>query len=558
MRWIGWALAVAWLLPRPADAQVADALYADARAIVVELVESEAARVLVPQIVCRLDPSVHLYYGRTLQRVYTRQFGDVGPVVVGDTAALLRDATLRALVPDGEVAPTPAALMTHAARRIAGASPDPFDNCVAGLRDQPDLLAPAVLRSLYGDPAPTALYRRRCAAPAPDDTAACEVAEAVAQGVVGNAAAARLRVMRAVAISATRSPQQPPDPTRLAVVMGLLNGDQPTADALDALSPPEQARARTLAYALRAALQPGTPADDILASLTTLLATACQLGEPADPRLCSPAARPRLDALDALLAAASRGELAGVANHLIAADVDLTGALARDQASRIGDTAAGEDPEERARFHRVFTRFLLAIVRYALAGRDGAAPPASAREAFRSAAVDALRTAGFGVSGIDRPTFADWAAYVWLPQPTVRAGVSRSFLQGERDGLRTVIGLDLINLKARLWYTEQVYLAVNLSLLDPLAPLAEYVYRSNGTYLDPYAIWFNAISPRLQLFMGVPAWSRRLVGTIDLGVRPCVVERTVDDERALVELAYGCWPGDGRNVEAGVGVKYLF
>lgn len=162
------------------------------------------------------------------------------------------------------------------------------------------------------------------------------------------------------------------------------------------------------------------------------------------------------------------------------------------------------------RTDRPHERFFISLAAYVLDASDGDAQ-AMTRSAFRAAAKDLLlRAERRGVPRAD-----DRLRLRALPRLSVRIAVNEAHAVTGTDTSRTVVAAD--------WPTAMValsdYAGLELSLLDPIAPLAEFGLRPAGTYHDERLILLDAVRPRLGVWAAVPQLTRRLALSAGGGVR---------------------------------------
>lgn len=83
----------------------------------------------------------------------------------------------------------------------------------------------------------------------------------------------------------------------------------------------------------------------------------------------------------------------------------------------------------------------------------------------------------------------------------------------ESTGARNVVAVD--------WPTLMVaitdYIGLELSAIDPIAPLAEMALRPAGKYHNQSYVMLDVLCPRIGTWVAVPQLSRRLALTIGLG-----------------------------------------
>ena len=169
-------------------------------------------------------------------------------------------------------------------------------------------------------------------------------------------------------------------------------------------------------------------------------------------------------------------------------------------------------------------RFFIALAAYVLDATDGDAQ-AMTRSAFRAAAKDLL----LSVEKHGLPQARNrWRARL-LPRLALRFAVNDDHAVSGDDRRRTVVAAD--------WPTAMVALSdyggLELSLLDPIAPLAELGLRQAGTYDHGTTLLLDAVRPRLGAWIAVPQLSKRLAIDLGVGARLVGVDRTSATDEPL-------------------------
>jgi hypothetical protein len=178
--------------------------------------------------------------------------------------------------------------------------------------------------------------------------------------------------------------------------------------------------------------------------------------------------------------------------------------------------------------HRPHETFFLSLAAYLLDNTDGVGE-AVARSAFRASAKELLLSASH--RGVPRPD--DPIRFRLLPRLALRLSFSDTYAATDNgEGKRTVVAADWPTLMASI----NDYVGVELSVLDPVAPLAEMALRPAGRYERPAYVLLDAVRPRLGMWIAVPSLSRRLALTAGFGVRFLDVTR-LDDGAAGTTLA---------------------
>lgn len=257
--------------------------------------------------------------------------------------------------------------------------------------------------------------------------------------------------------------------------------------------------------------------------------------------------------------AASSGDLRGVA-HLV-----LNALFPRATGGRRCDQQA-QNEGCRADAYR---RFADSLVMYVLDAADGDASVA-VRAVFRQSAAEVVRfISPFG--GIDRGEPILW----YVPELLMRASWSSGFTDaGDASGaggdrLRYSVGLNLLRLRKVLMYTDRSYASLQLSLVDPIAPLAELVLRgerdpSTGAaihYDRSELVLWNAIAPRLELTLALPWFSKHLAVSAGAGLRLVAPTESKTDAAGERTLTYRSFLHDEDDwydfLEAALSLKYL-
>lgn len=177
----------------------------------------------------------------------------------------------------------------------------------------------------------------------------------------------------------------------------------------------------------------------------------------------------------------------------------------------------------REKVERPHERFFISLAAYVLDAATGDAQEMT-RSAFRAAAKDLLlRADRRGVPRAD-----DRLRGRWLPRLAMRYSVNEAnAVTPTGSNRRTVVAAD--------WPTAMVafsdYAGLEVSLLDPAAPLAELGLRPTGSYSDEKWIALDAVRPRVGLWAAVPQLTRRLAISAGGGARliGLDVESTADE-----------------------------
>jgi hypothetical protein len=209
--------------------------------------------------------------------------------------------------------------------------------------------------------------------------------------------------------------------------------------------------------------------------------------------------------------AAGSGDLRGVAHLVLAAMFRRT-----TDGSRCDRQSGDEECKLDA-----YRRFADSMVMYVLDSAEGD-DSLAARSVFRQAATEVVRfLSPFG--GVDRDERLLWLT----PELALRASWSGGFPSEGGDRFRYVAGVNMLRLRQVLLYTDRSYAAMQLSLLDPIAPLAELALRPDSDERSGAAIEYeknarllaNAISPRFELTAALPWLSKHLAASAGVGLR---------------------------------------
>lgn len=177
--------------------------------------------------------------------------------------------------------------------------------------------------------------------------------------------------------------------------------------------------------------------------------------------------------------------------------------------------------------------FFLTLAAYLLDSGDGNTGESVARSAFRAAAKDLL----LSQSHMGVPRVGDRVRFRLLPRLSLKLSFNDTYAVTDGDSKRNVVSAD--------WPTFMVaftdYAGIELSLIDPAAPLAEMALRPAGTYHDYPYVALDALRPRLGAWVAVPQLSRRLALTTGFGARFLDVKRNPSpvDMPMAIDATYG-------------------
>ncbi|WP_437801038.1 hypothetical protein [Sorangium sp. So ce693] len=489
------------------------------------------------------------YFPLTLQRVFRRQFSAIRTSVTDEVAGFAGHMVYVGLTSnEGQIKKpqgTQSIELLHkfasaddaraeraAASKLTWTRLDPrsLNTCVSVLREE---LASGVTDA--GAPSP---LEKDCGASAASGTSyACELAFAVRAILQRKDALAEEHFIRAA-----------------AVVVG--------ATAAKALEVTDDAARRTLldeaVLVTRDVLRGGKKLDEIIPVLLSAVpaASAAPAAGEADAAARARELRSRLSNLDRLRVQWNIGTRGGASNLELVSFVNVIGAAGgalRDLCDRdligqicaqierqssaltkIGDLQAdlwpairlasqGEYGEAASRAIRTFfssrpggegdqveiyRRFAEALIVYVLATANDKVPSDADRAAFREASVEVLRELGTG-GGMDRP----WGHAFYRPDMGLRVSWSPSYIDAEGGSPRIVPSANTINLRGVVRSTDAYYLALQPSFIDLLAPLSELALRRSEAveYEDSGRVLLNAVTPRIEVMVGVPALSKHLV-----------------------------------------------
>jgi hypothetical protein len=605
------------LLPcRESSAQIPDAVYADARKIIEDLLTRELAESVVPALACRAgrraanadDPTAinagvdtdhptyvtleaTRYFPRTLQHIYSRQYGTLRTTIRDEAAELAADLVYDALIEAGRLLPqtapsgafltaqaqTEKAIQSTPAGTVQPSAPaasmayitfTPLNDaqlltCVTSAKDKFD-------ENSFGDIA-TYPLDQKCETDG--NPFACGVAQGVRAILLGKPGDAQDALVRAVSGIVTEH-------LRLALesVPGIGKSIKPFDQELALLirqyisaeSVDPTQFAKDVADLLdRRTGKPGTAA----AAVATVLAGIDEFR--AYCRMSSDFASGKLNPLALLKSAATAGtylgnlcalsdskscqvvKALGIARPFNGATPKPTAGIDATYISRLRQllkyalpivefAGRGEyrqvasigiryvfekfDPSsDSERGTGVYQRFAESIVMYVLDAADDKAPSEATREAFRNATVDLIHQLGKG-GGVNRRAFSagHWGPFrMWvfapvvLPDFALRASWSPSYVNVGDNTVRIIPSVNWINLRIPLVRVQSSYLAVEFSVIDPLAPLSELVVRrtQDVQYFDSGKQMVNVITPRLETLFGVPALSEHLVVSAGASLR---------------------------------------
>jgi len=201
--------------------------------------------------------------------------------------------------------------------------------------------------------------------------------------------------------------------------------------------------------------------------------------------------------------------------------------------------------------------FVEKLIVYTVDAVTSKTPQSSAAEDFRKAAMELIRIHSF--AGVARVN--SWPNFYRTPEFSLR----KSFRMDVAKVTDTA-SVELLTLRTRpLIYTQQVYLAFHVSLLDGLGPFTELATRDPavaGGEHPEYAFLIALVAPRVDLEFGLPGLSRNLVIGGGAAGRFYRVEKR-DGVPTYCFTFFTCrgdtnrtWPGSD-NLEFSLFVKYV-
>jgi hypothetical protein len=174
-------------------------------------------------------------------------------------------------------------------------------------------------------------------------------------------------------------------------------------------------------------------------------------------------------------------------------------------------------------------KFFLTLAAYLLDSNEGVGESV-ARSAFRAAAKDLLLSQK--KQGV--PRAGDRTALRLLPRLAARLSFNDTYAVTDGDSRRNVVAAD--------WPTAMFavndYMGIEVSLFDPIAPLAEMALRPAGTYHGYPYVALDALRPRFGGWICVPQFSRRVTLSSGFGARFLDVIRESPMDMPLV-VRYG-------------------
>jgi hypothetical protein len=227
----------------------------------------------------------------------------------------------------------------------------------------------------------------------------------------------------------------------------------------------------------------------------------------------------------------------------------------------------------------VYERFAESVVAYVLDAADDKTPSAAARVAFRSATVDMIQHLGQGGGLRRRAWTLDKTLGIRWPKPipffapdlAMRVSWSPSYVNVSDGSARVLASANMLNFRFPIHRSEATYVGLELSLLDPLAPLSELAVRkTDKTHYDRVPNLFaNVFSPRLEAVAGVPALSEHLAVAAGMSLRmagatpdPTGTAKNNGEPSYIYSMFYNAQDADGKSLwprflEFGFAAKYV-
>lgn len=226
---------------------------------------------------------------------------------------------------------------------------------------------------------------------------------------------------------------------------------------------------------------------------------------------------------------------------------------------------AGHNQDELA----IYERFAESVVTYVLDTGDEKMPSQAARVAFRSAAVEMIEHLGQG-GGLRRGVLGPWYTPL-LPDLAMRVSYSPSYINTSDGTARVQASANWLNFRFRVRRTEAAYVGVELSLLDPLAPLSELALRKTEmVHYDRVAnLAANIFTPRVEVLAGSPILSEHLAISAGLSLRMAAptfdktaTQNNSDGDHYIYSMVWNAKDESGdslffRFLEFGLAAKYV-
>lgn len=196
---------------------------------------------------------------------------------------------------------------------------------------------------------------------------------------------------------------------------------------------------------------------------------------------------------------------------------------ARELATRAAALWIPNDEPAPCSRHGTYARFLAALV--AQMPDDGARSEghdAFAAQQLRPAALEFVRC--HAASGVERAATSEGPLGIsldWRPSPALRVSWNGAYKNATGDGWRILPSLDV--LVARVRFTPRAangYAGLQMSLVDLMAPFMELAFRRQDLVYDNEAnLWLEVIKPRVELTVGAPAVTHRVLLSAGMSLR---------------------------------------
>ncbi len=173
------------------------------------------------------------------------------------------------------------------------------------------------------------------------------------------------------------------------------------------------------------------------------------------------------------------------------------------------DVIDGPDEETPpSKVDRLYGAFVVNFVNYLLADKTGT-PQESVRDGFRVSAARLLD----GLSSSDGYYRSGFSP---LPVVSLRFSWNPGYFSATSgDGFRYIASVDWPVVRTRFG----PYAAVQFSMFDLAAPLAEFALRNPVQYSNQGLVLIDTIRPRLSLLFGIPQITRNVTATIGVSAR---------------------------------------
>jgi hypothetical protein len=169
---------------------------------------------------------------------------------------------------------------------------------------------------------------------------------------------------------------------------------------------------------------------------------------------------------------------------------------------------------------RPYERFFLSMAAFML-DEPGSETVEVTRESFRAAAKDLLMT--LPQDGI--PSTNDRLQASLWPTFGARLSFNEHYAnQVGRDGMRYVVSAEW----PTLLLAFEDFVGLQVSAVDPIAPLGEIAMRRIGDYDDGTLVWLDVLRPRAVIWLAVPQLSRRVIIGAGGGLRLVGLEEQPD------------------------------